>query len=136
MNKNNYVIFLIIISVLFAHIMIASTKLAQLEVNVIIIDKSEIEDGPGGQQWSTSQLRVATRRRVTVLVLKVKINTPAGPRPKWEGSLGLNMPVRTARGPARDSEDMLIHLASRYIGLGEWLLKTDFPATPHRRPPE
>ena len=35
MNKNNYAIFLIIISVFFAHIMIASTKLAQLEVNVI-----------------------------------------------------------------------------------------------------
>ena len=37
--------------------------------------------------------------------LKVKINTP---RPKREGSLGLN--VRTARGPAaaRDSEDMLL----------------------------
>ena len=65
--------------------------------------------------------------------LKVKINTP---RPKREGSLGLSKPVRTARGPARDSEDMLVHLASRYIGLGGWLLKTDFPATPHRRPPE
>ena len=66
---------------------------------------------------------------VSVLVLKVKINTP---RPKWEGSLGLNKPVRTARpgGPARDSEDMLVHLASRYIGLGGWLLKRDFPATP------
>ena len=35
MNKNNYAIFLIIISVFFAHIMIASTKLSQLEVNVI-----------------------------------------------------------------------------------------------------
>ena len=76
----------------------------ELEVNVIIIDKSEIEDGPGGQQWSTSQLRVAIEKKsyrsATVLVLKVKINTPAGPRPKWEGSLGLNKPVRTARpGP-------------------------------------
>ena len=35
MNKNKFAIFLIIISVFFAHIMIASTKLAQLEVNVI-----------------------------------------------------------------------------------------------------
>jgi hypothetical protein len=35
----------------------------ELEVNVIIIDKSEIEDGPGGQQWSTSQLRVAIEKK-------------------------------------------------------------------------
>ena len=35
MNKNKFAIFLIIISVFFAHIMIASTKLAQLEINVI-----------------------------------------------------------------------------------------------------
>ena len=35
MKKNNFAIFLIIISVFFAHIMIASTKLAQLEINVI-----------------------------------------------------------------------------------------------------
>ena len=35
MKKNKFAIFLIIISVFFAHIMIASTKLAQLEVNVI-----------------------------------------------------------------------------------------------------
>ena len=35
MNKNTFAIFLIIISVFFAHVMIASTKLAQLEVNVI-----------------------------------------------------------------------------------------------------
>ena len=35
MNKNKFAIFLIIVSVFFAHIMIASTKLAQLEVNVI-----------------------------------------------------------------------------------------------------
>tara|TARA_B100000427_G_C15503974_1_gene593154 strand:- start:619 stop:1506 length:888 start_codon:yes stop_codon:yes gene_type:complete len=35
MSKNKFAIFLIIISVFFAHIMIASTKLAQLEVNVI-----------------------------------------------------------------------------------------------------
>ena len=35
MEKKKYTIFLIIISVFFAHVMIASTKLAQLEVNVI-----------------------------------------------------------------------------------------------------
>ncbi len=35
MKKNKFAIFLIIISVFFAHIMIASTKLAQLEINVI-----------------------------------------------------------------------------------------------------
>ncbi len=35
MNKNTFAIFLIIISVFFAHVMIASTKLAQLDVNVI-----------------------------------------------------------------------------------------------------
>ena len=35
MNKNNFAILLIVVSVFFAHIMIASTKLAQLEVNVI-----------------------------------------------------------------------------------------------------
>ena len=35
MTKNKFAIFLIIISVFFAHIMIASTKLAQFEVNVI-----------------------------------------------------------------------------------------------------
>ena len=35
MNKSKFAIFLIIISVFFATIMIACTKLAQLEVNVI-----------------------------------------------------------------------------------------------------
>ena len=35
MNKSKFAIFLIIVSVFFAHVMIASTKLAQLEVNVI-----------------------------------------------------------------------------------------------------
>ena len=35
MKKNKFAIFLIIVSVFFAHVMIASTKLAQLEVNVI-----------------------------------------------------------------------------------------------------
>ena len=35
MNKNKFAIFLIIVSVFFDHVMIASTKLAQLEVNVI-----------------------------------------------------------------------------------------------------
>ena len=33
--NNKFAIFLIIISVFFAHVMIASTKLAQLEVNVV-----------------------------------------------------------------------------------------------------
>ena len=35
MSKNKFAIFLIIVSVFFAHVMIASTKLAQLEVNVV-----------------------------------------------------------------------------------------------------
>ena len=56
-----------------------------------------------------------SRRRVAVLV-KSQNKYPSAQR---EGSLGLSKPVRTARGPgpgpARDSEDMLVHLASRDI---------------------
>ena len=74
-----------------------------------MIDSDSEDGGHSGPHHSAGW---RSRRRVTVLVLKVKINTP---RPKREGSLGLNKPVRTARGPARDSEDMLVHLASRYI---------------------